>query len=338
MNANFAREPNCSYAWTYGRQSHKEQIEENEGLPHQAKRTKAYFTANLEPNGVKWGGFVPDESAVSARTTPFMLRHAGRLLFDLLQPGDHFVVDKIDRLWRSIDDLVDVMKQFRARGIKLHICNMMGCSVTLGTPMGDFMLNIMVCIAQLESDQVSDRTRARFADKRREGKFPGCSSAPLGTKVIGKKDKKAGTDTRQLVWDPEQRKFMGEIVRLADEEGKTATEIGKLMNTHFRKFMGDEFWKRVIVKADPKRNELKGRTWGCITVSKLYWREKQYQAMPPFNPAAIKFTVFQPNHRAGKGFFRDIGRNEPKDTPNPYPFLDGKPIPATAEELYRMAG
>lgn len=332
----FDREPGVSYAWTYGRQSHQKQIDENEGLPHQAKRTKAYFTANLEPNGVKWGGFIPDESAVSARTNPFMLRHAGRLLFDLMRPGDHFIVDKIDRLWRSVDDLVEVMKQFKAREIKLHICNMMGCSVTLGTPMGDFMLNIMVCIAQLESDQVSDRTRARFADKRREGRYPGVAKPPLGTKMIGERDKKAGIDTRKLIWDPEQRKFMGEIVRLADEEGKTAGEIAKMMNTHFRKLMGDEFWKRFIVREKPEHGKTPGRKWDCMTVANFYWREKQYQALPEFNPNSIRYMIFGTEH-LGRRWFRDIGRNEP-NTPNPYPFLDGRAIPATAEELYKIGG
>jgi hypothetical protein len=75
-------------AYGYGRQSHRDQIDANEVLPQQGVRTKAYFTAQLEPLGVKWGGFMADDSAVSARTNPFLDRLAGKALFMLLQPGE----------------------------------------------------------------------------------------------------------------------------------------------------------------------------------------------------------------------------------------------------------
>jgi DNA invertase Pin-like site-specific DNA recombinase len=83
------------------------------------------------------------------------------------------------------------MKMFKNRGVKLCIVNIMGASVTLGTPMGDFILNLMVCIAQLESDQCSNRTKARFAERRGMGRYPG-SRTPIGCKLISKVDKEKG--------------------------------------------------------------------------------------------------------------------------------------------------
>jgi len=40
-------------AYGYGRQSHRDQIDAAEGIPQQGVRTKAYFTAQLEPQGVR---------------------------------------------------------------------------------------------------------------------------------------------------------------------------------------------------------------------------------------------------------------------------------------------
>lgn len=320
------REPGVNYAWGYGRQSSKDQIDE--GLPRQGARIRLSYAAHIEPLGIKWGGFIPDDSPTSARTNPFMLRHAGRLLFDLMQPGDYFIIDKIDRLWRSNEDFVDVSRQLKSRGITLHICNLMGASVTLGTPMGDFMLNLMVIIAQLESDQTSDRTRAAYRSRRSDGKFS-VSTIPMGCKKLGSIERHSGrivADTRKLIWDQDYRKFMAEIVRLADIERLSASQISKTMNRHFREFMGDTFWKKVIVQ----------RNWSDLTIAGLYWRERQYQVLPVFDPNRLKFEVLHPANSVARGrMYRDIGPKEP-DTPNPYPFLDGRKIPRDAEELYQL--
>src|SRR5690606_13039710 len=114
------------------------------------------------------------------------------------------------------------------------------------------------------------------------------------------------------------RSFMAEIVRIADETGRCATEISKLMPTHFREFMGDKFW----------RSHIASKSFDHHLTSRYYWRAKQLQDLPEFDPNRIRFKNFEYNR------FRDIGRNEPAE-PNFIPFLDGKPIP-TLEELYRM--
>ena len=256
-----------------------------------------------------------------------MLRHAGKMLFDLMRPGDHFIVDKVDRLWRSVGDFVDVRRMFEQRKVSLHICNLMGAtSVQLGTPAGDFLMNIMVAGAQMESDQCSDRTKARFAGRRAEGRYPG-SRTPLGCKLMGKIEKvgtRVVSDTRHFIWCPDKRRFMGELVRLADEEELNCLDIRGLLRTRLREFMGERFFKEVIAPSN----------WTAFCISKYYWREKQYRALPYFDPNTVLFRVFDPPTSTGMKF-RDIGRSEP-NMPNLYPFLDGRAIP-TAEELRRAA-
>jgi hypothetical protein len=113
---------------------------------------------------------------------------------------------------------------------------------------------------------------------------------------------------------------MGEIVRIADEQGMNCTDVRGLLRTHFREFMAERFFKDVIDEGD----------WTAFCISKYYWREKQYRILPYFDPNTVLFRIFDPPSSSGKTF-RDIGRSEPNIT-NPYPYLDDRPIP-TAEEL-----
>lgn len=313
-------------AYGYARQSSDAQLEN--GIPNQHHHTRNYYEGLLKPKGVENFVFLPDDSAISARTNPFMLRHAGKALMQLLQPGDHFIIDKIDRLWRSSEDFVDVMRMFKQRGVTLHICNLMGANIQLGTPMGDFFMNVMVSIAQLESDQVSDRMKRAFQSKRLAGRYAGGrGAAPLGCRVVGELIRdptllRTTTNTRTLQWDETYRALMGELVRLADEDQMTAFQIYHNQRKHLIEFVGKDFWKALTAK----------KHMGPMMICKHYWREKQYRVLPHFDPNRIRFGIF--GQQTVK--WRDIGPNEPK-TPNPFPFLDGRPIP-TLEEFYKMAG
>src|SRR5690606_25291886 len=135
------------------------------------------------------------------------------------------------------------------------------------TPAGDYLLNVLVAGAQLESDQAADRTRARFADRRKEARYPG-SRTPLGCRLMGQIVKEKGrviSDTRRYVWCPERRKFMGELVRLADEEGMDCSDIRRILVPHFRTFMGQRFFREEIAEA----------SWPAFTIARYYWRERQ---------------------------------------------------------------
>ncbi|WP_315861209.1 recombinase family protein [Anatilimnocola floriformis] len=317
------------WAWGYGRQSHQDAIDLGEAIANQGIRTRAYWERELRAKGVAHFTFVPDDYAVSARTNPFMLRVAGKMLFDLMRPGDHFIVDRVDRLWRSVADFIDVRRSFKSRGVTLHIVDALGASLQDGTPAGEFSLNLMVAAAQLESDQCSHRTKRRKKAMREQGRYHGNRRhVPLGCRVIGQLERTEGRtvkNTLQLVWDADYRRFMGEIVRIADELGNSAREVAKMIPQHFREFMGETFYRKAIVGE-------RGKTWDAHAIVRHYWREKQYQALPHFNPNTIRFSAFDPPESAR---FRDIGRNEP-DTPNPFPFLDGR-TPPTLEALKQLA-
>lgn len=274
-------------AIVYGRQSHRQAMEhvnpENgnaEGLEAQEESGRRYWLCYLEKDGVTFGGFVPDK-AVSARSKAFADRPGGKLVLSVLEPGDHLIFDKIDRIWRDIEDFVDLSRLLAARGVTWHICNLLGVSVRRGTSMGDFLINLFVSIAQLESDRTSERMKDMRAHLRRNGRYAG--DRPLiGTKAIRKPVKRADGSVRNrivdVVYDEDLRKVMALIVKMHDQEGASYYKIWALLNTRLQKEFGWEF----------ARDRMKIHS--AHKVELLYIREKQFQALGNPDPKMICLT------------------------------------------------
>lgn len=84
--------------------------------------------------------------------------------------GDTFVVWKLDRLGRSILDLLSKLQDLEQRGIKFR-------SLTEGidttTPGGRLLVNVMASLAQFERDLIVERTRAGIRAKKERGEHHG---------------------------------------------------------------------------------------------------------------------------------------------------------------------
>lgn len=156
----------------YARLSHADKFDKD-SIPAQRDRIRAYYDFNLK-NSAEWVGVFDDAKATSASKVAFENRVAGQKLLNLLEPGDHIVFDKVDRVWRSMKDFVGLMEIFRSRNINVHFCDFRGASITLGTPMGDFFLTMIVAIAELESKTTG--ARIKEAMKRKSMKCGGTLS------------------------------------------------------------------------------------------------------------------------------------------------------------------
>lgn len=215
-------------AYSYGRVSHADQVE-SESVEAQEFRSKRYYeSAPIEPqqmslkdSGIGWGAFFYDEKNVSASKKPFHKRKAGRKLIAILEPGDHVILDKVDRIWRSNEDFVDLMRWFKRREITVHFVNLCGLSIRMGTPMGDFILGLMVLTAQLESANTSDRIKNSKSYRRINGLYQGGAKGkpgskpiiPLGCKVTGGVEYVGSRkiNNYRLVWDEQVRADMLQI-------------------------------------------------------------------------------------------------------------------------------
>lgn len=87
-----------------------------------------------------------------------------------LRSGDTLVVWKLDRLGRSVLDLVKLAEYFHDEGIELLSTTE---NFDTKTPMGRFMFHFLAGLAQWERDVISERTKAGMDVKREEGWVPG---------------------------------------------------------------------------------------------------------------------------------------------------------------------
>ncbi|EAM4818781.1 recombinase family protein [Salmonella enterica] len=87
-----------------------------------------------------------------------------------LQAGDTLVVWKLDRLGRSVKDLVSLISELQARGA--HFQSLTD-SIDTSTPMGRFFFHIMSALAEMERELIVERTNAGLAYARAQGRIGG---------------------------------------------------------------------------------------------------------------------------------------------------------------------
>lgn len=250
--------------YIYARISHQDQ-ETGDSVAGQKQRGQHYWQDHFEAQGVEWGGMFEEPGHVSANSVPFMRRKAGKEAIQKLQAGDVLYVDKVDRLWRDIHDFSDLLRWFKNHEILLVFGNLLGGSFAMDSPLGEFMLPLMVLLAQLESRQTSDRIKADFAYQKANGFFPHrIEAAPMGTKAVAAipyVPTKSKKPKKMLVWDFEMRLIMAEIVAMRDTQGLTFRQISDAIEQKTQRYM-------------PKF--VHARRWPELTCVYAYLLEKQY--------------------------------------------------------------
>ncbi len=89
---------------------------------------------------------------------------------DTLRTGDTLVVWKLDRLGRSVKQLVDLVAELRAEGIEFHSLT---DAINTGTPSGRFFFHVMASLAEMERELTVERTRAGLETARKLGRTGG---------------------------------------------------------------------------------------------------------------------------------------------------------------------
>jgi DNA invertase Pin-like site-specific DNA recombinase len=118
---------------------------------------------------------------------------------DFCREGDQFIVSKIDRLARSVGDLLNIVARLEAKKVSLRVLSMSGSQpLDTGTATGRLMLAVIGAVGQAERETMLERQREGIAKAQREGRYKG--------RV------------------PTVRRRAAEIIRLK-EQGVTPTEI-----------------------------------------------------------------------------------------------------------------
>ncbi len=111
-------------------------------------------------------------------------RHAKRpgldKTLDMLRDGDTLVVWKLDRLGRSVKNLVDLTAHLHQQGVQFKSLT---DSIDTGTPSGRFFFHVMASLAEMERELTVERTRAGLEVARRLGRTGGRKRSMTDSKI-----------------------------------------------------------------------------------------------------------------------------------------------------------
>lgn len=202
-------------AYGYCRVSHVKTREKGDSISSQQERIDRYYDAHLKHDGIDWGGCDDDGTNISAYKVPFFTRPAGKRLLAKLNPGDHLVIDKPDRIWRDMRDFCNLMNGLRKKRITVHIVSFLGNPIQNDSSLGEFILQVFVMVAQLDSAIKSERICESHGVMRRKGRVTSFNIPPGCKKVVLEHH---GQIIKKLHWCPIERAVMRELFRLRDEE------------------------------------------------------------------------------------------------------------------------
>jgi DNA invertase Pin-like site-specific DNA recombinase len=142
------------------------------------------------------------EDKISSRKTD---RPGLAAALEYLRSGDVLAVWKLDRLGRSVKEVLTLADDLHDRGVGLRILTGTLAGTYTPTGEGKFFFTVMAAVAELEQDLIHQRTMAGLAAARAQGRIGG----------------------RPSVMDPD--KLAAATARLA--RGQSITQIAKALGT-----------------------------------------------------------------------------------------------------------
>lgn len=90
-----------------------------------------------------------------------------------LQPGNTLVIWKLDRLGRSLKDLVNIVEDLNSRNVGLRVLTGQGAQIDTTTPHGKLVFGLFAALAEFERELIIERTKAGLAAARARGRKGG---------------------------------------------------------------------------------------------------------------------------------------------------------------------
>ena len=125
-------------------------------------------------------------SSVASRDPSRSATAAGSALLAVLQPGDAVITPKLDRMFRSALDALEVLGRLKQAGVALHMIDLGGD--TTGNGVSKLVFTILSAVAEAERDRTRERISEVKRDQRQRGRY-------LGGKAPG-----AGVSARPASW------------------------------------------------------------------------------------------------------------------------------------------
>jgi DNA invertase Pin-like site-specific DNA recombinase len=184
----------------YCRVSTGKQVDEGESLELQQRQLERY----AHMHGLKITK-IKIEKGVSG-SIPVEERKVGGPLFAKLEKGDIVIAAKLDRLFRSALNALNVVASLKERGVFLHLLDLGGDIA--GNGLSKLFLTIAAAFAEAERDRIRERIGQSKADQKARGRYLG-GKIPFGWR--------RGDDGALVVVEAEQQAIR-EMIRLRLEE------------------------------------------------------------------------------------------------------------------------
>ena len=91
-------------------------------------------------------------------------------MLDFLRAGDQLVVVRLDRLGRSVKNLIELVEKLREKGVDLIVLDQ---GIDTSTPAGRFFFHVLAALAEMEADLIRERTMDGLAAARAHGNLGG---------------------------------------------------------------------------------------------------------------------------------------------------------------------
>jgi putative DNA-invertase from lambdoid prophage Rac len=158
----------------YARVSTVKQVDEGESLEVQQRTISGYALMH---------GMTVDQTFIErgvSGSKPLADRPQGAALLAAIMPGDVVITPKLDRMFRSALDALDVLGKLKERGIALHMIDLGGDVTSNGV--SKLVFTILSAVAEAERDRTRERVAEVKRDQRTRGHYLG-GKPPFGYRV-----------------------------------------------------------------------------------------------------------------------------------------------------------
>ena len=115
------------------------------------------------------------EKIFSEQVSSVAVRPQLQAAIDFAREGDRLIVTKIDRLARSVADLLTIIHSLEQKKVAIRILNL---GMDTETPTGKLMLTVLAGVAQFEREIMLERQREGVAKAKAAGKYKGRKPIP----------------------------------------------------------------------------------------------------------------------------------------------------------------